>query len=199
MTNSKKEGTRVDFLLAFFQNNKFTSVIIVLCLALIGLGKVTESGDQLLRSLGWNKPYDVNQVTERGRFSWELIETAWNRLFWMRNYTERIRRKAPAADTELSWQKLMLASEKWNTEVMNYYIGLDTFYPDSHKRDTLENHIQPSINSTMKLIVELRYSLKSDSVDLKNKIKEIQDSIEVVNNRLYHLVDQSLPKKKLLK
>ncbi len=194
MPNNQKEGTRVDILLAFFQNNKFTSVIIVMCLALIGLTKVTEAGDQLLRKCGIIKTYEVDQITERGRFSWEFTETAWNRLFWMRNYTERIRRNAPEEDKAISWQKLMQATEKWSTELMNYYIGLDTYYPKSDKRYILENKIQPSISTAMALIVNLKYDLKKlDSAGVQNRVKQIQDSIENVNISLYNLIDQKRP------
>jgi hypothetical protein len=196
MSGTEKEGTRVDFLLRFFQNNKISAVVIVLCLALIGLSKVVDSSNQLLRWCGIVETYDVNQVTARGRFSWELTETAWNRLFWMRNYTERIRRNAPTEDQAVSWQKLMQATEKWSTELMNYYIGLDTYYPESRKREILENQIQPSINAVMTNIVNLRYALpKLDSMAVETKVKEIKDSIEIVNIKLYDFVDQPLHKR----
>lgn len=189
--NPEKKATRVDLLITFFKNNPFTAIIIVFCLALIGFSNATESGEKLLRSFGIIKKYDVNLATERGRFSWDLIESAWNRMFWMRNYTERVRKRASADDQAKSWQKLMDATEKWSTELMNYYIGLDTYYQDSHKRDTLEVRIVPSINSAMQQIVDLRYTLSSlDSLEVENRVKKIQDSISEINIALYRFVDQ---------
>jgi hypothetical protein len=195
MPTSKKDPTQVDALIRFFQNNTISAVLIFLCLVLIGFSKVTESGNQILRTFGVVKEYDVNQATERGKFSAQLIENIWNRMFWMRNYAERVRRKSPLEEQEKSWQKLTDATEKWSSCLMNYYIGLDEYYPDGKKRQILEEKIQHMISSSAKLCVNLKYDLpKLDSVVIDMRTAQIQLSVDSLNYALYSFVDQPPPK-----
>jgi hypothetical protein len=185
----------VDVLLNFFKNNVFTSVIIVVGLLLVSFAQVTESSNQLLRTFGLIHTYDVGQESARGRFSSALVETAWNRLFWMRNYAEKVKRRAPIQEQDKSWDKFMSATEKWSSNIMNYYIGLDEYYKDGKKRRNLEYTIQPMINRATALMVNLRYSVAAlDSIAIIKDVAKIHKTVDSINYKLYSFVDQPPPK-----
>lgn len=195
--DGSESKTKVDLLLAILQNNRFSALIIVFCIIFIGFSKVIESGNQIMRSLGIIQTYDVNQASERGRFSWELTEIAWNRLFWMRSYYQCVRLHATATEQAEAWQKLMDGTEKWSSNLVNYYIGLDTYYPGSHKRDTLENRIQPIFASVADDLLKLKYDLpKLDSIAVEKRLNTIGFEIDALNNKLYRFVDQTPSNKK---
>ena len=196
MTDKATKETRVDTLIKFFQNNKFTSTLILFGIIIIGFGKVADSSDSILRKIGIIKSYNVNQSTNRGRFSSALLENAWNRMFWMRAYTERIRLNATPDEKKLAWQKYIDASEKWSSNIMNYYLGLDEYYPNSGKRIILENTIQPKFIKVAHMITALKYSLDTLPKDIAiSKIDSIQSLVNDVNPDFYFLIDQPIDNK----
>jgi hypothetical protein len=188
---NQDNNTKVDILIRFFKNNKFTSVLIFVCLIIIGLRQVTESGDSILRTLGFAKKYNVDQATNRGKFSSSLLENAWNRMFWMRAYTERIRLNASKEELNNAYQKYIDASEKWSSNIMNYYLGLEEYYPNSEKRNILQDKIQPNFISVGKLISDLKYSLDTMPRErIINRIDSIQQQVNDINVDFYFLIDQ---------
>ncbi|MGQ7856595.1 hypothetical protein ACUN24_20350 [Pedobacter sp. WC2501] len=196
MTPPIKKRNQVDILIGFLQNNKFTGAIIFLGIILIAFAKVTESGDQLMRTFGLIKTYEVGQESPRGRFSAALIENAWNRIFWMRNYTRKVELGATKDEQAKSWDKLIQATEGWSSNLMNYYIGLDEYYPDGVKRKLLENVIQPKFEESTSMIVDIKYNMDSlNQAELGERITKVKNSVDLLNSELYHLVDQKEPNK----
>ena len=196
MKDKSQNETRVDILIRFFQNNRLTSFLILLGIIIIAFAKVTESGDTILRNLGVVKSYNVDQSTDRGKFSTTLIENAWNRMFWMRAYTERVRLNASTEEQKQAWQKYIDATERWSSNIMNYYLGLEEYYPKSGKREILEKTIQPQFIKAGAMIVKLKYAVDTLPQDIKiSKIDSIQNIVGNVNPDFYFLIDQPIDKK----
>jgi hypothetical protein len=195
MTDKATE-TRVDVLIRFFQNNKLTASLILFGILIIALAKVTESGDSILRKLGIVKSYNIDQATNRGKFSSILLENAWNRMFWMRVYTERIRLNASTEDQKVAYEKYINATEKWSSNIMNYYLGLEEYYPNTDKRKILEGTIQPKFREAAKMIQILKYSNDMLLMDKKiMKVDSIQSIVDDVNMDFYFLIDQPVNNK----
>jgi hypothetical protein len=196
MSDDTRKQTRVDILVRFFQNNKLTASLILLGILIIALAKVTESGDSILRRLGVVKTYNIDQATNRGKFSSTLLENAWNRMFWMRVYTERIKRNATLEEQKQAWQKYIDATEKWSSNIMNYYLGLEEYYPNSGKREILEGTIQPQFIRVGQMIAALKYAVDSSSREvLISKSDSIQSMVNDLNPDFYFLIDQPINKK----
>jgi len=188
---NNKNDDRVDKLIKILRNGWLTAPIVVVGIFLISFGKVTDAVDHSLRELGLIHSYDVNLDTERGRFSSELIRNAWNRLFWTRTYNDRHLHNAPTEEQDKAWNKYIDALETWNSNLMNYYIGLDKYYKGSNKRDTLKV-IQQKLRLVAALMDTLRNNyphfnaLRLDSVSFRIN-RCIDDTINPV---LYKMVDQ---------
>jgi len=196
MAHKTNTETRVDVLIRFFQNNKLTASIIFLGIFIIAFAKVTESGNSVLRTFGIVKSYNIDQATNRGKFSAALLENAWNRMFWMRVYTERIKLNSNSEEQKIAYQKYIDATEKWSSNIMNYYLGLEEYYPKTDKRIILEGTIQPKFREAAKMIQALKYS--ADTLQLESKIfkvDSIQNIVDNINTDFYFLIDQQIGKK----
>lgn len=193
MTTEKSKESRVDSIIGIFQNNKYSSTLILIGIIIISFSKVVDSGDSIARKLGLIKTYNVDASTNRGQFSSQLVKNGWNRMYWIRSYTERIRLKAKEEDLEKAWDKYMDATEVWSSNIMNYYLGLEEYYPDNSKRVQLQYDIQPLFIKVHKIMVTLRY--KSDSLsneEIVNNINSAQKIVDDINPKFCLLVDQPL-------
>ncbi|MCF6404816.1 hypothetical protein L3C95_18095 [Chitinophaga filiformis] len=191
MVDKPTKETRVDIIIRFFQNNKLTASMISLGIIIITTAQVIQSGDSILRTFGLRKYYDVNVATNRGRFSNILLENAWNRMFWMRSYTERVRLNAPSDEQRQAYQKYIDATEKWSSNIMNYYLGLEEYYPNTNKRELLESTIQPQFIRAGQMITGLKYGI--DTMSKENiiaKVDTIQNLVNSLNPDFYFLIDQ---------
>ena len=194
------DETRVDSELRYFKNNRFIAGLILIGLVIMGLSKVVESGDSILRILGIEKSYSVDMSTDRGKFSASLAENAWSRMFWMRAYIKRARINATQQEQNMAWQKNMEATEKWSSNIMNYYLGLEEYYPKTKKRIDLEDTIQPKFDRAGRMVSEIKFTL--DTADRTRFIPQLDSMcirannlIDTINTDLYSLVDYSIKKK----
>ena len=174
MAKEENTPTRIETIINNLKNDKWISYIILAGLIIISLGKVTESAETILRSAGIIKSYDVNQATNRGKFSSAFLENGFNRIFWMESYVGRIKRNAPAIDQEQAWQKYFESNEKWNSNLMNYYLGLQEYYPKSGKMEKVQQRIQPKFIRAHNIMLVLRYGRDTVSA---NKLTLYEDSI----------------------
>lgn len=183
--------TKTDKILKWVKNNIIIAIAIVFCITILATEKVISAVDTIARVTGLRKSYDVTENTERGRFSSALLENAWNRMFWMRVYTERVRVGAPKEEQLRAWQKYIDATEKWSSNIMNYLLGLEQYYPGSDKRSFLEDTIQPKLIEIGQMIRALKYPVDSISHNIVGpKIDSIQGKVDDVNNDFYSLIDQ---------
>lgn len=183
--------TRVEKTIALIKNNKIYATLIVVGLIIISFSKVTESFDTTLRIIGLRKSFNINESSERGQFSAQLVENAWNRMFWIRVYSERVRLKAPQDEQIEAWKKYIDASEIWSSRIMNYYMGLDLYYANSGKREILEAQIQPKFIDIGIKMRELKYKFTFlDSTKIVNKVDSIQNLVDNINTDFYTLIDQ---------
>lgn len=196
MADKTIKETRVDILIRFFQNNKLTAILILLGIIIMAVAQVAQSGDSILRTFGLRKSYDVNVATNRGKFSNTLLENAWNRMFWIRAYTERVRLNTSPDEQKQAYQKYIDATEKWSSNIMNYYLGLEEYYPNTNKRELLEGTIQPQFIKAGQMIANLKYGIDTMSKEsIIANVDAIQNLINSLNPDFYFLIDQPAAKK----
>ncbi|OUJ69950.1 hypothetical protein [Hymenobacter crusticola] len=199
MGTDKEEKTKVDDILQFFRNTKVTAVLIVVGLFLVGFNQVTEALENSLRRLGIIKTFNTSVETNRGQFSAKFVENAWNRMFWMRAYTEWVKIKIPESEQLMAYNKYITASEIWSSQLMNYYLWFDEYYPGSGKRELLQETIQPKLVGIGRAIRRLRFNSSSISDSLIiARVDSIQNLVNDVNNDFYLIVDQKQSAKRLL-
>ena len=185
---TEKKETKLDNLLRWFKNHKIFSYVLLICIGLIAVNEFTDASDKLLRRVGIIKTLDVTSNSIKSELSQNIIRTAWNRMFWTRNYTEKVKRGAPAIEIEKSWDKYMIAIEKWSSEIMIYYISLDKFYPNTEKRRILESRVQPKFEAIASKMANLKYSLSDSTVNHSILANEIQDMNNELNVDLYFFI-----------
>jgi hypothetical protein len=179
-----KSDTRADITLNFLRNNWFSSIIIVLSTTLVGFSKVADAVDDITHYFHWGDHYDVDESTERGRFSAELLQTAEYRLFWMQAYCSSVKEMATAADQTIAWNKYQDANGKWNANLVSYFLGLDKYYPKTKKREMLEDSIQPKFHDTNELMEKIHYVAKQNAskTDSVYSIGLSRDLVQAVGN-----------------
>lgn len=156
----------------------------------MGFDKISEAGENVLRRFRWIDTFDVSNG-KRGSFSAGLLENAWNRMFWMRVYSERVKLKASDSDKNLAWDKYITSSETWSSGIMNYYLGLEEYYPDSNKRAVLQETIQPKFLNIARKLAFLKYNEQHVSDSTRTAlVKEIQTLVDNVNEDFYFLISR---------
>lgn len=123
------------------------------------------------------------QDAEKGEFSRNLTEAAWNRLFWARAYIARLERGAVDSEVNEAWKAYIAASEIWSTRIMVYIDTTDRFY-GARKSSELEGEVQADLRKMADSLVELRYAESPSSLVLANAKK----GIDAANESLYHFV-----------
>ena len=74
---------------------------------------------------------------------------------------------------------------------MNYYLGLDEYYPNSGKRNILQGTIQPKFIQIGNMIRSLKFrpdTLSSESII--QRVDSIQEIVSDVNADFYFLIDE---------
>ena len=192
---TEEKTTKLDSFIRWFKNHRIFSYVLLICISLITLNEFTDASDKLLRRVGIIKTLDVTSNNAKSELSQNIIRTAWNRMFWTRNYTEKIKRGASAIELKESWDKYMLATEKWSSEIMIYYISLDKFYPNTDKRAILENRVQPKFGKIASKMASLKYSLVDTTKNHSDLANEIQNMNNELNFDLYFFIYEIESKK----
>jgi hypothetical protein len=194
MEEDSKPDTMIDKLVKVLYNNRFSVAIILIGVTIVALSKVTDAYRTIVDDLGLQKEYTLDQETERGKMSLQLIQKAENMLFWMNSYTGRIRHQAPKMEIESSWKKYHEALEVWNTNLPYFLIQLKDHYPRTSKSEYLETVIQPKFANTHKLLINLRYHSGSVFFDSMRNIhshsirwNSIEQKLDTINGRLTSL------------
>ncbi len=90
---NEKDNTNDDITLNFLRINWFSSLMILIGTTLIGFSKVADAVDDITHYFHWGDHYDVDESTERGKFSTDLLQTAEYRLFWMEAYCSSVKKR----------------------------------------------------------------------------------------------------------
>ena len=112
----------------------------VLLVALVGIATATAPVMDL-----WDKaevffelkPDSLHMArdTAKGSFSRELMQTAWGRLFWMRQFASSVEDDLPTEAQITSWDKYVEALDHWNKDLMVNIMTLREYYDDDKAKD----------------------------------------------------------------
>ena len=83
----------------------------------------------LLASVGLiqEKTLQLAADNAKGDFSRQLIDLAWRRLFWSRNYVEKVHLRRPQSELDYSWNKHLDTVADWSAEYMVNVNGMEKF------------------------------------------------------------------------
>jgi hypothetical protein len=133
------------------------------------------------------------QDTTRGTFSRQLMQDAWNRLFWMRRYASSVENQLPLQSQDSAWQKYVESLERWNTNLMVNIVMLRQYYDDQRAR-RFEDVIQVEFLSAHDCITKIRFqqefAKKSagacvDGGDVHENMRQLSSRLDHLNNSLY--------------
>ena len=181
--------TRLDRLEAWFRNQLFFSILILVGISIVGTSEVMKGGSDLLESLGLKqeKTLQLAADTAKGDLSRRLTELVWRRLFWTENYLERARLKRPAPELEYSWNKHLDAVAEWSSEYMVNLNGMDKFYPGGKKTEQFEQIHRKFRTLEYDHVLPLRLS-ELDGRDHSVEIAAAKALADEVNTDLYFFV-----------
>jgi hypothetical protein len=129
--------------------------------------------------------------TAKGELSKKLTELAWRRLFWSRNFNEKVRLKRPSSELDYSWNKHLDTVADWSAEYMVNLNGMEEFYPHSEKSSQFQN-IHQEFAAVEKELVCLR-TANLDDASQKDVGDVITDSLNSLNVDLYFFVLHKRP------
>jgi hypothetical protein len=158
--------------------------VIAIALALSQMKDVIGGIDQIL-IFAKIKPdaLVLAQDAEKGEFSRSLAETAWNRIFWARAYTARLKMGAADSEVNEAWKAYIAASEVWSTRIMVYIVTTERFY-GTKKSLELEGSVQTTLKQMGASLIELRYAESPSSVLFDGT----NYTIDQANSSMYHFV-----------
>jgi hypothetical protein len=164
------------------------------------IGLITGAAD--LKEHIW-KILDIDQKNalalekegKKAEISRALVELAWKRLFWARDYLALRERGATTSAQDAAWNQYIAATAEWNTELMIFVNGVELYYPNpqrGHKKvDVFLNQIQPCFTEVGNLLADVRY-LGSEDANTPPSQAEIADqtavakaNINALNRTLY--------------
>jgi len=145
---------------------------------------------------------------KKAEISRRLVELAWKRLFWGRDYLALRERDVGTAAQDAAWTQYIAASAEWNSELMIFINALQLYYPKpqrggSKKVDVFQGHIQPCFTEVGKLLVDVRYLGAEDTntpppkAEIEDRIATARANIDALNRTLYFFAldeDQPTPK-----
>jgi len=127
---SENEMTRLERMEQWFRNQPILSVLIFIGLAAVGISETAQKGTDLLvlLHLKQEKTLQLASDSAKGDLSRKLIELAYRRIFWTRNYLARVKAHRPAAELDYSWSKHLDAIADWSSEYMVNLNGMRQYY-----------------------------------------------------------------------
>src|SRR3569832_120064 len=93
-----------------------------------------------------SEAFQLADNSSKAQLSEQLIEGAWNRLFFANLFAYRIEDKAPLSDIDEAWKEYVESDARWNSNVMKYLVGLDRYYGEKKSR-WFEQDVQSEFSS----------------------------------------------------
>ena len=202
-TWSRDLTARLRLLTLRARHNWLIILVIFVGGALIFGGQIAHSIKEV-RELIWPKADALSLVREETRddVSREFVETAWRRVYWSRNFLARLSRRAPSAEINEAWKKLLTTVEEMSAKTMIYAASFELFYNNA-RRVEFEDGIQSDFRNVTQEIVDLRYSnvvkklefggdgtelTEPEAGQIKTRTREIEEKLDKLQIRLYQFV-----------
>ncbi len=166
----------------WFRNQPVFAVLIIASAMFLGVAEVINHGNDFLVTIGLRqeKTLELATNTAKAEFSRRLIESAWRRLFWSRNFVARVERQRPAQELDFSWNKYLDSVADWSADLMVNMNALDEYYGKTDKPLQFQK-IQDEFISLEGQLADLR------DPDKRNQpaIDKVKSEIDQINTDLY--------------
>src|ERR1017187_2307574 len=186
MRDLKPKGeTRLERMERWFRNEPIVSVVMLLGISVVSVSEVVKHASDLLIAAGFKqeKTLELAKDTAKAEFSRRLVELAWRRLFWTRNFVRRVELSRPSTELDYSWNKYLDSVADWSAEMMVNINGLEQYYGGTEKPSQF-NAIQAKFLVLEDLLVKLRSAAPySGATDLLAQAKALIDDL---NSDLYY-------------
>ncbi len=122
MPNPKSKGeTRLERMEKWFRNEPLFSIVILLATIVAGAAEAVQHGSDLLVAVGLKQEKTLELARDRAKaeFSRRLVEAAWRRVFWTRNFVRRVELARPPTELDYSWNKYLDSVADWSADMVN--------------------------------------------------------------------------------
>jgi hypothetical protein len=183
-------GDRVKTFQERARKNPLVAVLIIIGTTIVGTGEVASHWSEILVSAGFKKEaaLELSFETARGEFSRTFAEAAWRRLFWTRNYVEKVRLGRPKDEQDYAWNKHLDTVADWSADAIVNINGFEKYYPGTDKEAKFED-INQGFRELESLAVRLRTaSSESERPAIIEEISNhdgIQGKANELNTELY--------------
>jgi hypothetical protein len=194
MPTAKSKGeTRLERMEKWFRNEPLFSILILVATIMAGAAEAVQHGSDLLvvAGLKQEKTLELARDTAKAEFSRRLVEAAWRRVFWTRNFVRRAELSRPPAELDYSWNKYLDSVADWSSEIMVNINGLEQYYPGTEKPSQFDA-IQRKFLTLEEMLVTLRTAETSSSTLVIPRAKSLIDEI---NTDLYFFALNRAPGK----
>jgi hypothetical protein len=180
----KADGeTRFGRIEKWFRNEPIFSVVIFIGVLIGGVGGFLKNSSDILIATGLKQEKTLELVndTAKAEFSRKLIELAWRRLFWTRNFVRRVELERPPSELDYSWNKYLDTVADWSADIMVNINGVEKYYPKTEKPSQF-GAIQSKFLALEDPLVKLRTSAPGEAIKTVGSIKV---QVDELNNQLY--------------
>ena len=194
MPSAKPKGeTRLERMEKWFRNEPLFSIVILLATIVAGAAEAVQHGSDLLVAVGLKqeKTLELARDTAKAEFSRRLVEAAWRRVFWTRNFVRRVELGRPPAELDYSWNKYLDSVADWSANIMVNINGLEQYYPGTDKPSQFDA-VQRKFLALEDVLVTLRSSEPRSSAQMIPRAKSLIDEI---NTDLYFFALNRAPGK----
>jgi hypothetical protein len=175
--------TRLERMERWFRNEPIFSMVILVGTLVIGTSEVVKHSTDLLVATGIKpeKTLELARDTAKADFSRRLVELAWRRIFWTRNFVRRVELARPPSELEYSWNKYLDTVADWSADIMVNINGLEQYYAGTEKPAQF-GAIQDKLRALEDPLVDLRSAAMNPPRDL---ITQVKSKIDEINGDLY--------------
>ena len=179
-----KDETRLKQMERRLQNQRIFSVVILIGISVIGVSEVVKHGSDLLIAVGLKKEkaLELARDTAKAEFSRRLVQVAWRRLFWARNFVRKVELSRPPAELDHSWDRYLDTVADWSADMMVNVNGLEQYYSGTEKPAQFEA-IQKKLLGLENLLMNLR--LATTTAATAEIIARAKSLLDEVNTDLY--------------
>jgi hypothetical protein len=193
MSNTKPKGeTRLERMEKWFRNEPIFSIVILLATVIAGTSEAVQHGSDLLVAAGLKqeKTLELARATAKADFSRRLVELAWRRVFWTRNFVRRVELSRPAAELDYSWNKYLDSVADWSADVMVNINGLEQYYPGTDKPAQFD-----AIQKKFLTLEGLLAALRTADAPAGQTIPRATSLVDEINTDLYFFALNRAPGK----
>jgi hypothetical protein len=163
------------------------AVPVILGTLVVGTGEVLSHWSEILDFFHPKKEValELTFQTAKGDFSRRFAELAWRRLFWTRNYLEKIRRDRALAEQDYAWNKHLDSVADWSADSIVNMNGFEEYYPNTNKSGEFDQ-INDDFRKLELSLVDVRTTAPGDHQKaLADCLAKQDGEIDKLNTKLY--------------